>query len=370
MKPNTKKKFLGADSIFNPLTSLQQVTNFEFFDDRFYKFIFGKIPSSELTHIPHRLIEQERNNTIVYFPSATTIIGGGQPTPFGIIKKIGRVGLEQSEYEKHIAGLKGSRVHEATALLDTNKTALVWEYADLENKELKKQIGRKKKYLMTQEELLLCMRYKNILDIVKPELISSEFKVFNWKYCYAGTLDRVWKIKEGVYDVRNNLVPSGSIYLPEGNYIIDLKTGYVEEKYLMQSAAYSKAFESLEGNIITGTIIVDLKADSRTGIPGTKFYISFNNNEYNSANYKHKKSTDDWFNSFLNRRNVFMDENPDVRPKNMEIPQVIVLNTGSKKKTKKTNSEIFYEDARTQNIKEIKKTFRKPEPKKQTRKKK
>lgn len=203
-----------------------------------------------------------------YFPSVTTKLGV-VAKPF-LAKWRGDIGNREADMRVFEAQERGTRIHHAWWTL-TSMGAVVFNapkhpnYSPEEIEAIKNEHNGLIEIIKYQEEMYQLLKLKKFMDIVKPEIVASETIVYSEKYREAGTIDNVFKIKEGEYMV-NGRTP---LYLKEGVYIADLKTGSTfDDNAYMQMAAYAKMFEDLNQVKVEGTLGLHTSSTNKTGIPG------------------------------------------------------------------------------------------------------
>ena len=161
-----------------------------------------------------------------YYPSVTQILTSFPQSPF-LTKWVADHGWEESQAIKTEAGEKGTQVHNAVERL-------------LKGAELDQQ-----NYSLPEWWKLntFWSWYKEY----KPEVVQTELMVFSRKYKYAGTIDCVYKTKDGLT-------------------LIDFKTsGSIYDHFPLQVAGYAQAYEEMFDQHIYQTAILQLGAKNKNG---------------------------------------------------------------------------------------------------------
>ncbi len=120
-----------------------------------------------------------------YVPSVTWICDS-YPKGVGFYKWLASRSWDESEAIKAAAGDKGSKVHQAIALLIAGGTVSMDDaFENPRSLELE---------TLTPSEYECLMSFVEWFQEVKPEVIDSEYTVWNEHYRYAGTVDLKCKI--------------------------------------------------------------------------------------------------------------------------------------------------------------------------------
>ena len=221
-----------------------------------------------------------------YYPSSTWI-AGYYPKGIGFYKWLAGKGWDEAEALKVAAGEKGSKVHQATELLEKGETISIDSKLvnpnTLEEEEL------------TVEEYEAIISYGNWFNAVKPEVLAVEMVVFNEENVYAGTLDRIIRI-------------GGQIW------IVDLKTSKsIWQEHILQISSYSHADINYKELKITDEEWKDRKVAT--------LQIGY---QLNKNRYKFTEQIDK-FDLFLNAKQTWTNENPEAKPKQRDLPLSIKL---------------------------------------------
>lgn len=261
----------------------------QWFDDRFYKI----------------------NDK--FFPSVTTILGVVNKPFLGIWR--GQVGNWEADRIINEALNKGSIIHAAIEIL-LHKGKVIFNssknpaYSEAELTELMSELKVPYIVLTEQQQHLEVYRFAKWVEEVKPQMVYSELKIASMQYEYAGTLDGIFDIKDGLYSVNG----SKPIEIKEGRYLIDYKTGKeVDDNYFMQLSAYLKAYEEEDrDNEISGGIIIHTNAQTKGKIEGLKTVV------------RTREELELDFQDFLAVKKVF-DRTNSIKPKIIELPSILEL---------------------------------------------
>jgi hypothetical protein len=247
-----------------------------------------------------------------FYPSVTTILGA-VPKSF-LSNWRGQVGNWEADRIMNEAMDKGSRIHNAVSVFLSGGTILfnnpkAPSYIDIEIEAIKQE--SKGFYLLqNQQEMLELYRFQQFFDKVKPQVIATDLNVYSPKLGYAGSLDIIFDIKVGDYEV-NGAKP---IHIPEGRYICDLKTGAnIDDNYYSQIAAYMVAYEENGHELeISGGLIIHTNSKTQKGIEGFSLY------------QRNRDELEDDFQRFLKYKAIF-DMNGTNKPKIFNLPGIIKM---------------------------------------------
>lgn len=264
----------------------------EWFDNHFYKIVLP-------------------DGTIDYFPSVTTKLGI-IAKPF-LARWRGDITNREADMRVFEAQEKGIRIHNAAYVLANNGAVLYQpfrapNFQPGQIEAITKEYDGNVAILNYQEEYYDVLKVNQWLEIVKPEIIYSERNVCSYDYRDAGTLDYLFYIKDGEYPV-NGAKP---LYIPEGFYVADLKTGnQVDGDAHMQTAAYAKCLEETEGIYVDGTIILHTNAKKKSGIEGLATLLrSREQMEVDYEDYRHAAR-------------LWERKNANLKPKVFEMPTML-----------------------------------------------
>lgn len=254
----------------------------EYFDDRFYKLLLINETQIKLVKDKHGI---DASKDAIYLPSSTTLLGL-IVRPY-LLGWYGDVGTDTAKYRSEKAKQLGSHIHEHAKLLFEGGKLLASDYK--------------------QEAWVQLYRIQQWFEAFKPEIMFTEHTVYSLKHFFAGTLDLCIYIKGGKYDTGYNK----PIDLPEGKYILDLKTGKgIDSLYYYQLASYKVAHEEMTGDKIIGTLILHTQADTKKGW---------------KVIYRNAEEVKQDFDMFTSIAKVWKVENKDLTPKIFELPAEIQL---------------------------------------------
>ena len=224
------------------------------------------------------------NDEPVFYPSVTWI-AEYYPKGIAFYKWLADKGWDEAESIKAAAGNKGSKVHRACKDIDNGKEV------KFNDKYMNYETGKEEE--LTVEEWECLMSFRAWLDAVKPELVEVEVTVFNEREHYAGTIDRIYKIKDE-------------------HWIVDLKTSqYIWPSHKIQISAYAHTR-------------VDQRCPFKLGILQLGF-------KRNRNGYKFTE-VEDQYDLFLNAKAIWHNENPDAKPKQRDYPLSIAAECRRKEK--------------------------------------
>ncbi len=290
----------------------------EWFDDRFYKmYLPVNVDPSFIENIPSSFIDTSgalgTGEIEVYLPSVSTIKSNSEPRPY-LERWRGDVGNERADRISEVALDKGSSIHNAIDLL-VNGADVIYQNLKTKNisdKEIKQYQKKRRRPILVihkQEEMVQVARFQRLINVLNPKILEAEQSVFNLQECYAGTLDQVWDLPGGTYEINSSRKKTK---FAQGIYIVDFKTGkgYDEQSTYIQLSAYLQAHHMKEK--IVGAIGIHLNNNNKSGLDGVKLY------------HKTKEELETYFEQFKTYKKIFFFRNP-VFPKKFEIPLIITM---------------------------------------------
>jgi hypothetical protein len=154
------------------------------------------------------------------FVPSVTWIAGHYPKGVQFYKWLADKGWDEAEAIKQAAGDKGSKIHYAIDdLIHGKEIAMNAQYPS-------KLTGQLEELSVQEYEAILS--FADWYNETKPEIISSEYVVFNDEQGYAGTVDIKCKIDGKTY-------------------IVDLKSGqHIWSEYELQLSAYKHAEQGID----------------------------------------------------------------------------------------------------------------------------
>lgn len=281
-----------------PVLKTSEIKQVEWFDDRYYK-----VNVSE-TDVP----------VYEYFSSATTKLNV-VAKPW-LARWKGDVGNREADLRMFEAGERGTRIHHAWYTLTTGGVVIFnpWQRPNYNQKEIEEMTDKAMGNLAVmqyQDEMWDVLKLKNWVDAVKPKIVGSELTVCS-KICKdAGTLDNLMEIEEGDYEVNG----AKAIHIPKGLYVVDLKTGSLDEDAFMQLACYANCVNEmkLSEQLVSGTIILHTGSAVKKGIEGL------------STVYHDQSELDKDFQDFRHAAALWERKNANAKPKIFEFPSLLVL---------------------------------------------
>ena len=258
-------------------------------------------------------IQYEQNGKQIedYFASTTTKLNAAPK--LWLAEWRGDIGNREASLRVNEAGDRGKRIHNAWYILH-NGGVVIYDpieysvYSDEEISKLKKDNPDNYSIIRYQDEMWAVYKLQEFFKIIQPTVLGYEQILHSLKYQEAGTVDNIYKIKAGEYEV-NGAKP---LFIEGGIYIIDVKSGKVvgKEAY-MQMADYAMMYEEMGGSKITGSIILHTEAKTRSGIVGL------------SATLRTREQIEDDFISFRKVAAVWEDYNKTASPKIFDFPSMI-----------------------------------------------
>lgn len=260
----------------------EKLGKIEYFDDRFYKLISISAATTKFIKEKHGI---DASKNPIYLPSSTTLLGL-IVRPY-LLGWYGDVGTDTAKYRSEKAKQLGSHIHELAKTLFEGGKLLASDFK--------------------QEAWVQVYRIQQWFESFKPEIVWTEHTVYSLEHFYAGTLDLCIELKGGKYDTGYDK----PIELPQGKYILDLKTGKsIDRLYYYQLASYKVAHEEMTGDKIVGTLILHTQADTKRGW---------------KIIYRNIKEIETDFEMFTSIARVWKVENKDLTPKVFELPGEIQL---------------------------------------------
>lgn len=210
-----------------------------------------------------------------YYPSVTTILGEAFPKGIQFQKYLAaQPSWEESREVMKTAGRRGTRVHEATEILERGETL---------NREA-----------YTIEEWQMLMGFVNWHREYNPKAIYIEYGITSDLYETGGTIDRVYNI--------NGLT-----------VLVDIKTSSaIHDNYWLQVAAYVRLLEEKHPELVVAEVgILRLATSKKKG-----------NYEFKTAR-RHEINT--YATVFGQVYGIWKYLNPNKQPKLLELPTSLTL---------------------------------------------
>ena len=172
-----------------------------------------------------------------YVPSVTWICDKGYPKGIGFFKWLAQLGWDEAEAEKEAAGDRGFKVHGAIVALLAGQTVNM-ACGDVKASEFfNETLGRPEP--ITLEEYECLMSFMDWFKLAQPEVLESEYTVYDEVRRYAGTIDLKCKFKGCYLDERSRKPVA---FKRSEVWIVDFKTSQeVWPGHRMQVSAYRHA---------------------------------------------------------------------------------------------------------------------------------
>lgn len=227
---------------------------------------------------------------ISYYPSVTTILGSVKVASFldnWKMEQAEKLGVLGARIQLFLDAERGTRVHDA--IEEYNKQHMAGKEEPIRWADF------------TDEEWQCFLRYHHWFHTRCPRVISAEHKIYSDTYGFAGTMDAVMEI--------------------EGKtYIVDFKTSKdIFDDYLLQVAAYKKAYEEMTETKLHGFLILALRVNTKVGWREEVVESVMPK----KRNGESARTCDDYFEGFLRRKAVFDWERPDFKPAHVLLPDTI-----------------------------------------------
>ena len=272
-----------------------EVKLIQWFDSRFYQ------------------IQYEENEKQIkdYYASTTTKLGASPK--LWLAEWRGDIGNREANLRMNEAADRGKRIHNGWYILH-NGGIVIYDpieysiYTDEEIIKLKAENTDNYAIIRYQDEMWALYKLQAFFKAVQPQVLGYEQIVYSLKYKEAGTVDNIYKIKGGEYEV-NGAKP---LFLEGGNYIIDVKSGKIvgKEAY-MQMADYGEMWEEMGNEKLAGAIILHTESKNKSGIVGL------------SAKVRTREEMKEDFISFRKVAAVWEDNNKNASPKIFDFPSML-----------------------------------------------
>jgi hypothetical protein len=268
-------------------------------------------------------IERENGlkTSIEFYPSVTTKLSA---TSKEFLERWrGDIGNREADLRLFDAQMRGRRIHKAWEILSQGGAVIYqpWDYPVYTPNEIVQLTTTYPLHMIIQyqDEMLDVLKLQKFTEIVKPNFVAAELKIFSDQYKEAGTVDNILEIKEGYYPVSGKT----AIFLQGGLWVADLKTGNsYSDQAALQQAAYAHMYEALSGQTVVGTLGLHTGAKTKTGIPGFSAY---------------PRTRTEWLEDFQAYREiaaVWERKNKHKQPENLEFPSFVTLSGLSDEKLK------------------------------------
>ncbi len=259
----------------------------------------------------YKVVENEET---IFIPSVTTKLGiVDKPN---LARWRGDLGNREADLRMYDAGQRGKRIHFALQTLLTGGAVIYnpWNHPLYSTDALAKMEAEFEGNLMvlhTQDEMVQIVKLQRQLKLLDPKILSVEQTVYDLNNLDAGTIDHVYEIKEGDYEIAGRT----PLYLKAGIYVGDLKTGnYIDDNVWMQLAAYTVMLELRNNITVQGALVTHTSAKTKTGIAGltTLFRDRLTLIEKDYKDYRHASA-------------LWERDHKEDKPEQYEFPSLITL---------------------------------------------
>jgi len=248
-----------------------------------------------------------------HFASVTTKLGALNKG--FLLKWFADLGWFEAKRRVREAADRGTRIHFAWYTVCTGG-AIVYQnphdpaYTPKELVEIHQKYDGKVWTLQNQEEHYDFLKLVQMKEILNPEILESEKKVYNIEHQEAGTADNILRIKEGEYPISGKT----PLKLPSGLFMFDAKSGnYVGVDNFMQVSAYVHCAESMGYERFTGALIAHTAAQMKNGIEGFKVY------------YLTREEIDQYYQDYRDIARVWVRQNKDSKPTIRQLPCLVAF---------------------------------------------
>lgn len=254
------------------------------------------------------------DDTEKYLPSTTTKLQA-MPKPF-LARWRGNIGNREADLRLREASMKGIRIHYSASVISSGGVVVYnpFNHPNYNQEEIAKlREENKEVYILEdQDEMWQVAKFNQWLDIVKPEIVAIEKIVYDIDNNEAGTVDYIFKIEEGFYDIAG----SKTLPLEGGYYVADLKSSNeLRDSHYLQVADYVKICEKnvINENEIRGGLLIHTNATKiKKGIPGL-----------NTKLLTMKEINEDYYHTYRNVAAIWEKYNQNAHPRMLEFPALI-----------------------------------------------
>lgn len=252
-----------------------------------------------------RKVKDAKTGLPVYtWVPSSTWISSYYPKGVGFMKWITKMGYDEAEAIKTAAGEKGTRVHELTELLDKGEKIPVDATFPNPTTGIQEELK--------EEEMDCLLSFSQWVDDTKPELLANEMTIFGkFKSSfgiqeYAGTLDRIYRIKDTIW-------------------IVDIKTSKsIQEPHKLQLGSYSHADIDYK----------KLKITEEEWKSRRLAVLQLGYDKYRTpgkGRYKFTEIEDKFYLFAGAAYQIWKNENPNTKPKQRDYPLIIQSEYRTKK---------------------------------------
>lgn len=249
-----------------------------------------------------------------FIPSVTTKLGILDKPQ--LARWRGDVGNREADARMYEAAEKGTRIHwaYATSLQSGAVVYNPWQKPVYTEEGLTELRAKHKSIatLRTQEEMWAICKLAEQFKRLAPEVMGVEETVFDLEQNDAGTIDSIFKIKEGDYLISG----AKPLHLQAGIYINDLKTGsFVGDDVWLQLAPYAVMYEKKHGVQVAAALVTHTGSTVKSGISGLKTMVCS------------RKELDLYYSKYRNISEVWCDRHEGEQPETFQFPSIVTMKT-------------------------------------------
>jgi len=228
--------------------------------------------------------------SVYRFLPSVSWIAGHYPKGIAFYKWLADKGWDEAQSQKESAGGRGTKVHAAIHdLIRGERIGYADKYDDGSGTEKE----------LTVEEWKALVSFRNWVKDVKPKFIATEKTIVSTEHGFAGTIDAV-------------------VEIDGQRFVVDWKTSKsVWTEYELQISAYRRAW-------VDTCVDKTYDGDYRAAILQVGY-------EKNRKGYKWTE-VPDRFELFQHAQAIWRNENPDTKPKQIELPTSLDLGIEKPKK--------------------------------------
>lgn len=252
------------------------------------------------------------NGQTRFIPSVTTKLGVIDKPQ--LARWRGDVGNREADMRSDEAAQKGNRIHWACAVALRGGAVIYdpWRkpvYTEEGIAELKRK-HTEVTILRTQEEMWAISKLAEQFKRLAPEVMGVEESVYDLEQNDAGTIDSIFRVKEGEYSIAG----PKPLRLSSGIYINDLKTGsFIGDDVWLQLAPYTIMYEKKHGVACAGALVTHTGSSIKSGVPGLKTL------------YCGREELQEYYKKYRHISDVYTDRHWGESPETFQIPSLITL---------------------------------------------
>lgn len=283
----------------------------DWFDRHYYRAAVGIVKGK-------KIVSPEFRN----FVSVTTHLGIINKPFFNRWR--GDVGNRVADQRTKEAAESGSIVHHACTIYSMGGDVIFnppfYEKQNFTDKEIQKKKRNKNGccIIEKQSDMVKVWGYERVLSILKPQILMIEQPLISLIHNNGGTLDYLWKLQAGSYDVGVR----EPIVIPEsGNWIVDIKTGEESIDHKRQLCEYKYMLHEMYGIDAKGVIILHLGVSETTGNIKIKAIVIHN-----------KKEMQEHTDAYLHAKALWESNNENIQPVIFQFPKELSMKTAKLRK--------------------------------------